>query len=305
MLIAMNLFVFSNSIGKDSKSAKVVKSVKAAKSKSDSNSKTESNSKIENDLKELKNVNNERLKDINDLKKANDSLFQEINGIKNHDIKVFQPNYISISVDLLILVLIIAAFIKLNTRLSRQRNEIEKIKDNLLSSAQNRTNSSHNTDDRYSHSINLLKKEMSEITAEFSRIKQPADKKSTKDTYQQKAEVDRNVVVFNEASKEFFMGVPYENSFTVNSKSETYLLGKAMYKFLIGNTQSEADFEFISDSETIKYIQNNNLEIVRPACVLENSPTQNTIKVVTVKKGKARFQEDKWVIIEKAKIRFE
>lgn len=295
LLIVLQFFVFSNSIGKENKSIKAV------------NAKSDSTSKIESSFKELKKSVNDNIEITNQLKKANDSLFGVINDVKSNKSKMTDLNYISISIDILLLLVVFFIFYKLNGRLSRQRNEIESLKNSPNISGQKQTNLSNHLNDRDKdhEKIKILESKMIEVLNEISKIKQPVDKKSTKEINQQKTEIDKNVVLLYEASKEFFMGVPYENSFTVNSKSETYLLGKAMYKFLIGNTQSEADFEFISDSETIKYIQNNNLEIVRPACVLENSSSPNTIKVVTVKKGKARFQEDKWVIIEKAKIRFE
>ena len=45
--------------------------------------------------------------------------------------------------------------------------------------------------------------------------------------------------------------------------------------------------------------------VIRPACKMENDPTQNTSKVITTEKGIARLEGDNWKIIKKATIKFE
>jgi hypothetical protein len=104
---------------------------------------------------------------------------------------------------------------------------------------------------------------------------------------------------------EFYMGVPVENYFSINSKSYDYNPALQPYRFFQKNGFDEAQFEVISDPETIKFVRSDLMYIFNPACKMLNNATSSTNSVVTVQKGKAIYDNEKYKIIDKAVIRFE
>ena len=134
--------------------------------------------------------------------------------------------------------------------------------------------------------------------------------KQENNSYSQRQEIQtptpaQNVVSKQTESNTFYMGSPIENFFPKNSRSNEYKKGLVLYKFFQTQNQNEAQFEFVSDEETIKHIRSNSMELVNPACNSQNSPSTNTNTVRTISKGFARFDNDRWNIIEKALIKFE
>jgi hypothetical protein len=218
---------------------------------------------------------------------------------------------IIIIINILISILIINKKYKIvDERSDRHREEINELKKSnsniVLPKANNLIKSDFEISD-----INKVEKVVSktfntpdnEMNNTLVNKKSTDNNKNDRDSVGNKS-ISSNSIPLYEAPKVFYMGDPYENDFLINSKSDTYSIGATMYKFYI-LSQNESEFEFISDYETIKQIHVNNISSLRSACKSENEYNSSISRVVTVKKGKARFQEDKWVIIEKAKIRFE
>jgi TolA-binding protein len=267
----------------------------------------------------LKNANASKLESrIADLEKAVATSTKELGSIKD-SMDFFKTNHIdSVQKSILnslgwldiiicfILSLICCLFFyyKLKNRADRQRADIEKLKVNSASETMSQSSNKVTLTGNDKQMIYNLEKRIVDLSEKVAQLEHSTFSKKTKDSIMHKQEEVSNVVPLYEAPNEFYMGVPLDNSFLINSKSDKYKEGNTMYKFNIGRVQNEAEFEFISDGETIKFIQNNSLEVVRPACKFENEPSNNTSRVITTEKGKARFQDDKWIIIDKAKIRF-
>lgn len=108
----------------------------------------------------------------------------------------------------------------------------------------------------------------------------------------------------------FIMTSAINGIFHKYNKSSDYIQGYIRYRFFKCN-QLDAEFELISDEETIKVVKSN---IVRDStvartitdyCKLENTPNYHTFNILTIKKGIAKFESDRWKIIEKSIIKFE
>jgi uncharacterized protein YoxC len=114
-------------------------------------------------------------------------------------------------------------------------------------------------------------------------------------------------VMKNNAGAEivFYMGSPIDNYFSIKSKSFNYVPGQAVYKFVQREGLNNAEFEFLSDSETVKFVREDWMHIINPACKKLNQASKNTNSIITTQRGKAIYDNERWVIIDKATIKFE
>lgn len=89
--------------------------------------------------------------------------------------------------------------------------------------------------------------------------------------------------------------------------SKGYRDGVHLFNFYSKN-ENEAEFNFISNEHTIKFVKNTYVENMKPACIILNLPTTKTARVETVSPGKVvldRHNSDgNWKVVEQAKIRF-
>ena len=156
---------------------------------------------------------------------------------------------------------------------------------------------------------------IAELTAELAKLKVLMDSVKETKTEQETAsggtigERRHRMAQKLEAGPTFYMGTPLvlnaqETIFTSNSYSAEYKEGHVLYKFYPSVDGKEAEFEFVSDDATIKMIQANSLEVVRPACELMDTPSEETTKVLTVSKGTSVFENNQWKVVKKAKITF-
>ncbi len=209
-----------------------------------------------------------------------------------------------IGLSLLFFIICLVKFGTVNGRIERRKNEITDLGHKSFAGNSDRDYS------RLDKKIEDLRYSMSLIQSDIDFLKKQKQEKLENNSYSQRQEIHTPIPVQNVASKQpesntFYMGSPIENFFPKNSRSNEYKKGLVLYKFFQTQNQNEAQFEFVSDEETIKHIRSNSMELVNPACNSQNSPSTNTNTVRTISKGFARFDNDRWNIIEKALIKFE
>lgn len=84
------------------------------------------------------------------------------------------------------------------------------------------------------------------------------------------------------------------------------LTGDAMYKIApIGNSKVAVEFELIDSPDSVSRGLLEPESLLFRACENENPFSRNATKIITVAKGRAIKQGDKWHITQQAKIRFE
>ena len=104
--------------------------------------------------------------------------------------------------------------------------------------------------------------------------------------------------------KIFYLSTPSDNqTFDNSSRRDNFKTGASLYRLEIENTSNIAKFyiadQASSESTFFAYPQTT----IDPVCERMNS-IQNTTRVETVEPGKARLDNNIWVVIEKAKVRF-
>lgn len=101
----------------------------------------------------------------------------------------------------------------------------------------------------------------------------------------------------------FYMTGPTNNYFPSSARSN--YRENTVYKFIMQPGGNEARFELhttgASISEIIKVVES----YIKPACDEENLPSSGTRNIVTRKQGIAILENEKWIIKDKAIIRYE
>jgi len=112
-----------------------------------------------------------------------------------------------------------------------------------------------------------------------------------------------SVPVEESIANTFYMTGPTNNYFPSSAKSSRR--ENTVYKFTLQPGGNEARFELhttgASISEIIKVIES----YIKPACDEENLPSSNIRNIVTRKQGVAILDNEKWIIKDKAVIRYE
>jgi hypothetical protein len=101
----------------------------------------------------------------------------------------------------------------------------------------------------------------------------------------------------------FYMAGPVNNYFPNSAKSLTR--DNTVYQFKVSGNQQEAEFELHTLGAPVMEIIRSAQSYIKPACDEENLPHNNVRNIVTIKKGRAVLEGDKWLIKNKALIRYE
>jgi hypothetical protein len=222
------------------------------------------------------------------------------NGIWSFNFNVWN-HLLPLIVTLLFFIICLIKFSNVNDRIDTRKEEIKQMGSKPLFTGGDKDYS------KIDKKIDDLRNAMSILQSDIEYLKRT--RQDGINTVQKNENfvpnTNQNFVTKKPEQAVFYMGSPIENFFPINSRSNEYRKGLVLYKFYPNQNQNEAHFEFVSDEETIKHIRSNSMELVNPACVSQNSPSVNTNSVRTIKKGFARFDNDKWNIIDKAEIKFE
>ena len=101
----------------------------------------------------------------------------------------------------------------------------------------------------------------------------------------------------------FYMAGPVNNYFPISAKSSSK--DNTVYKFQVSANRQEASFEIHTDGAPVMEIVRSAQSYIKPACDEQNLPGANVRNIVTVQSGEAILEGNKWVIKNKALIRYE
>jgi len=101
----------------------------------------------------------------------------------------------------------------------------------------------------------------------------------------------------------FYMTKPVENYFPVSAKSNNPI--DTVYKFKVDINKTNATYEVHSLGAPIKEIIKRSEIYLVPACVEDNISSIECYAIRTLKYGRVKLENNKWLIIKKALIRYE
>ena len=142
-------------------------------------------------------------------------------------------------------------------------------------------------------------KEIKEIVADFS--------------HQEPAPVIQNDKIFAVQTPKpepkldialYFSTPNKDGSFSSNGKSDLFKHGASFYKFTLIN-ENTAHFQFVEDRPTVEMALNSPNTYIEPACNDQNTYFMGSKSFITTQKGTATLQGDKWLITQKALIKYE
>lgn len=213
-------------------------------------------------------------------------------------------NFWTIILLLILLGLIISVFRlsdKISSTLRGIHREIERFKQQLLTPSSLVPQNTHH---------------QRKIEEKLERLKEKIDKLESFNNFKKESTTNEsNEVILNVSkSKEpeitsFYMATPDKSGFfNLSSQHNSFKQGATYYKFYIdksNNSKGKAEFEFFSDDYGIKASANYPQTYIEPACDPQNAQNPNAKSIVTIAKGKAEEQGDKWIVTQKAKIKYE
>lgn len=113
-----------------------------------------------------------------------------------------------------------------------------------------------------------------------------------------KPEVEPEVFYFSTPSK--------DGSFADNFRAKTYKPNAHLYEFkTIDKQKQNAEFKFIDDPSAVADAINYPDRNIDPVCEAVSAFKSNSTRIITATPGKARLDGGKWIVTEKAKIRYE
>lgn len=129
-----------------------------------------------------------------------------------------------------------------------------------------------------------------------------SDVEKTEPEKEKTAEVKENQIEQKESFESFYMMSPIDNYFYEPYK--TTEIKECVYSFN-KKSESESDFEILISGISFDDVARNRENYIKPACDEDNVPEIDTlVNIITLKKGKVSKEGDKWVIKEKALIRY-
>jgi uncharacterized protein YlxW (UPF0749 family) len=142
-----------------------------------------------------------------------------------------------------------------------------------------------------SSSLRKMQEELSALKSNIEKLQQPAP-----------AVIPVTPVV-EPQSGTFYMTGPTNNYFPSSARSNNR--ENTVYKFMLQPGGNEAMFEVHTTGagidEIIKVVES----YIKPACDEENLPSSGTRNIVTKTPGRAILENEKWIIKDKAVIRYE
>ena len=82
-------------------------------------------------------------------------------------------------------------------------------------------------------------------------------------------------------------------------------IANTMFKFELFDNDKSAHFEFHADEKVLNHVLSFPEQNIEKVCDYDNSRNDFKSRIVTLNRGKVRLDGDKWVVTQKAKIKFE
>jgi hypothetical protein len=163
--------------------------------------------------------------------------------------------------------------------------------------------------------ISKLQNQVSQLEGKLSKVKpEPVQQAGLRTIYQEPSKPDlvvsRGLAATSgpaaagpAAADVFYMGGPVNNYFPITAKSSSK--DNTVYRFQVSANRQEASFELHTAGAPVMEIVRSAQSYIKPACDEENNPGPNVKNIVTVRPGMAILEGDKWIINNKALIRYE
>lgn len=193
-----------------------------------------------------------------------------------------------------------------NSKISRINRKIKNLEDKYLY---------QNTQQLSSQKITIhpqVEKQIKEVTERLNRL-ESAHSTNEKGSIEAKPNVIEWKVNDDPNPKRdeqvvFYMATPSaDKEFHIKSKSETFRPTQSLYKFFVDKSGEKGEFEFYSDERGLKESTNSPHIYIEPVCEAQNAHNPNAKRIITIAngRGKAEKQGDKWIVTQKAKIKYE
>ncbi len=138
---------------------------------------------------------------------------------------------------------------------------------------------------------------------QFEKLRRDiVDINQKKENLSQVPKIENNITEQNINPDIFYMTKPVENYFPVQAKSTNP--SETVYKFTIGHNKLTAEYVIHTLGAPISEIIKRSETYLVPGCTEENSTFSSAKKIETKRPGKVQLEGDKWVILEKAIIRY-
>jgi hypothetical protein len=223
-----------------------------------------------------------------------------VQQLENQEINLFDIKNIII---LILFILIVVYFIlnqKLNKKIREQRSKIEDHKNQLKSTYNNHSDSNN--------SINNLQSKIKELDKQITDLKIKLEQKENDKTEFNEPIINVIPEVSNpekiEAKIKYFKAPISDGSFSKNHQSDTIEFANTMFKFEIQKDEKRAKFEFCGDEKVIKHAINFSDLNIEKVCDYVNTKNNFRTQIINIEPGIVELDGNKWIVKQKAKIKF-
>ena len=203
--------------------------------------------------------------------------------------------------DIILGILIIVSFVLIyavGRMVSDVDNEVKKTKKNYIEREPNNNYQLENRIEKLENEVRQFRNEKRDSIANLNAVE--------KVIYEERpVEIDLKLPP-KPAEEVFFMATPSgEKSFDVSAKTESFKATQSLYKFTVASNTNNATFVFQSDDTGIRDSVNSPHIYIEPVCEPQNALNQNARRITTTRPGTAEKRNDKWIVINKAQIKYE
>lgn len=183
---------------------------------------------------------------------------------------------------------------KKNVKLEKELSSVKKLQNNFNKNCNNILI----TRKEFSHKISSIEDKISDLNKSIEELQV-----NNSTNYSHPNNLQSSNIPKIEKVDFLYTSYPKNGVFSSVSKEKTDNIG--FYKFSIKDENNMVEFEFNSDGEYFSNAMYNPESFLNPACTALNQYNKDAKKIVTVKKGIAIKEGDKWVVQQKAEIRYE
>jgi len=267
---------------------------------------------LKTDIKNYLDANNY----VSDVSPQSEEIIQDTTGLEANDVQpvtviaqssstrgssFFAYNFWTIFFGVLIVLIIIFVII-ITKKLSDLKNNIKNKKRESvqppLPISQNPNLSEIN---KINHEIKEIKNALKDITV--SKVHSTATVVPAK---------ENSVITESKAPEKirqeiFYMATPNDDrSFDISGRSDDFRATQSLYKFTLDSRDNNrAAFVFFSDEAGIRDAVNYPQTYIDPVCDPQNALNQNAKQIITTQPGTAEKRNNKWVVVDKAKIKYQ
>lgn len=103
----------------------------------------------------------------------------------------------------------------------------------------------------------------------------------------------------------YFKSPISDGTFRNEHQSDEIEFANTMFKFEFQKDEKTAKFEFCGDEKVIRHAINFSELNIEKVCVYTNTKNNFNTQIITIEPGVAELQGDKWIVTQKAKIKFD